>query len=490
MILTQTSPIRVEIDASFQEMKAIKEFLTYEDKSVVFEINRTRNNKYLKKTLGDEAFVALLLELNSKRHRTLVNDNSWTYSGLSHKLLNKFGGTFVNNVSYPEEKIIPYQNVPKHKPRYFQNDSCDALIEAKHGAVSIGTGLGKTTIIQMLVKHFGQKAVVMAPSVSIAEQMYLEFQNLFGRKYVGFYGDGTKECKKLITIGIGQSLTRIVPGSPDYKALSKATLFIVDESHLTPAATLESVCFGLMANAPYRFFFSATQFRNDGRDLLLAAITGPIVYNMTVKEGIDQGFLSKLKFMMFETTSDVDFYHPDTNKMTSNHLFYNKKVNALAAELANKHVEVFKRPVLILIDEIEQFVKIYPLLKHKFGFAHGTLTKENSKGVPEEFLDSNTTKLVNDFNAGVFPILIGTSCVSTGTDIQAVQTMIRLKGGTSEISVMQDVGRCTRLSPGKTDCFVIDFDIVNIEALEHHAANRREIYNSIYGQVQNVRIKS
>ena len=84
------------------------------------------------------------------------------------------------------------------------------------------------------------------------------------------------------------------------------------------------------------------------------------------------------------------------------------------------------------------------------------------------------------------PILIGTSCISTGTDIRSVKTMVYLKGGKSEIEVRQGVGRCTRLekSLAKTACTVVDFDVENIEILHRHALARRKIFDDIYGPVE------
>jgi hypothetical protein len=67
------------------------------------------------------------------------------------------------------------------------------------------------------------------------------------------------------------------PGTPAWEKLSKAQVFIADESHMTPAKTLQEVCFGLLKHAPYRFFFSATQMRGDGLGLLLEGIVGKIV---------------------------------------------------------------------------------------------------------------------------------------------------------------------------------------------------------------------
>jgi superfamily II DNA or RNA helicase len=133
---------------------------------------------------------------------------------------------------------------------------------------------------------------------------------------------------------------------------------------------------------------------------------------------------------------------------------------------------------------VEQFSYLLPHLKFPVGFAHGPLNTNKEK-VPKEYWDSDPNDLVKQFNEGKLPILIGTSCISTGTDIQSVKTMIYLMGGKSEIQVKQAFGRCTRIhkETNKTSCNVIDFNITNIPVLKRHASIRKSIYKDLYDDV-------
>jgi superfamily II DNA or RNA helicase len=220
--------------------------------------------------------------------------------------------------------------------------------------------------------------------------------------------------------------------------------------------------------------------RNDGLDLVLDAITGPIVYTMNVKEGVDKGFLSQPKFRMFWTRSNVREESRDPNDLTRAHIYYNDELNRKIADLVNKAVSVMSRPTLILVEEIPQFQALLPYLRFEARFAHGGVTKDNKGSLPEQYHKSNPKELVAGFNSGEFPILVGTSCIATGTDIQATQAMFYLRGGKSETEVKQGVGRCTRLFAGKKDCMVFDFGIENVEVLRNHATARKEIYSDIY----------
>jgi superfamily II DNA or RNA helicase len=511
--LTLATPLKLYIDhLDGIRLSEIRESLTYRDKKVQYELQKHKHASWFERKYGEDAYQKRMEELKAQEKICLLNQDPdgryWVMSGMRGYLENKYGLTTEVLVRYPEPRLMPWSEVPNKTPYPYQENARAALLARLHARVEMGTGLGKSFILLNICRELGLKTVIMAPSTSIADQLFQDFVKHLGKKHVGAFYDGKKDFKKLIVIGNAQSFTRVEPGSPAWEAMSKAQVFMADESHQCPAATLSRVCSGLLADAPYRFFFSATQMRNDGLDKLLDAITGPTVYSMTVREGVDQGYLSKPVFRMIRTRSDANFASDDANEMTREHLYRNRLVLAQAAEVINQSVEHLGHQVLVLIDEVEQFTLLRPLLNHKVGFAHGPLTattyktddlgnqilgrdgypvvktKGNRDSVPREYWESDPNDLVAQFNAGEFPILVGTSCISTGTDIRSVKTMVYLKGGKSEIEVKQGVGRCTRKVPGKNACSVVDFDVANVAILSKHAKARKAIFDDIYGPVQ------
>lgn len=486
--ITQISPTKILLEG-FPD--SLKTHLTYIDKSVNFELNKLKKNKWLRAKLGEEEWKERVEVLNKKRIQCLLFEDSkglWTYSGLTTWLKNKFNATVVSHVEYPEAELIPWAREPDKLPRYYQEKARDLLLEKRHGAVEIGTGLGKSFIILMLAKELGLKTVVMTPSVSIAEQIHDEFLHHFGKKYVGKFFDGKKDSKKMFVIAVDDSLANVEEGSVHWKELCHSSVFIADESHLVPAKSLAKVCTGLLAEAPYRFFFSGTQMRNDGLDLLLEAITSDIVFRMTVEEGVKKKFLAKPMFRMIPVISHSGYDRSDANEMTREHLYYNSEVNERAAELANLMVEENDRQVVIIIKELEQFAHLIPHLRHEVKFAHGGVTALNKKLVPEAHWDSDPGVFVKEFNEKKFPILIGTNCITTGTDIQTVGCIIYLQGGKSEIAVKQSIGRGTRRPEGKEDCYFIDFDVTNQETLHRHAETRASIYKEVYPDFEELKL--
>ncbi len=483
--------------------------LTYMDKSNDYQIHQLKNSPW-RNEKTDETIKQLEA---ARKQRLLWEDEKglYTHSGMLAPLLAAGFGPWSSEVVYPDPTPLPWKEKPLYEPWAFQRVGVERLLQVKHGAVEIATGLGKTFMILHLVRQLGLKTVIMAPSISIAKQILKDFKHHLGIKYVGQFFGGKKESHKRIVVAVAASLANIdVPSKMDVKDgcqtsmidvkdgcqdehyinLSKTDVFIADESHQCAAKTLASICLTLMIDVPYRFFFSATQLRNDGQELLLQSIIGPVVYTKSLQEGVDEGFLAKPIFHMVELESTVNYKSKDPNKMTRKHFLYNPDVIQEAANIANATCTLGKQ-VLILIDELEQFSHLLPHLQHRAGFAHAASGKESKGKIPPQYQDSDPTKLVDEFNAGKLPILVGTSCIGCGTDVKSNAVTINLVGGRSEIQVRQGaIGRSTRKHPpvGKTSCSIIDFDVTNVPITHRHASERAAIYEYEYGPIRRIQI--
>jgi superfamily II DNA or RNA helicase len=482
-LLVIETPTKLRIIGHDDKFERLEKLLTYTDKSVDFAIRQLRNAHWFSPdSHGDK-----LAELMEQKRKCLLmqdKDGLYTLAGFAEYLKESLlENEVVNKVVYPEAKVLPWKTVPPDL-RDYQNTAKNILLDAKYGPVEMGTGLGKSFIIMHIAKTLGLKFVVMCPSTSIADQLYEDFTRYLGQGRIGRYYGGKKDCSKLGTIAISASLARIDRDSSDWAEFSKTQVFVADESHLTPASTLKDICLGLFADVPYRFFFSGTQTRGDGAELLLRGIIGEIRYRMSVADGVAQGWLARPSFKMVQVVSNDTYESRDVNKMTRRHLLYNPIVNKKAADIANAAVSRLGHQVLILVDEIEQFKHLQPHFQHACAFAYGTLTSENERYVQEQYRCNDNGKLIEDFNDGKIPILVGTSAVSIGTNIKSPKTGIYIRGGKSPIDVPQSVGRMTRLADGKDSFTWIDFDVTNIDTLHRHAAERVRLYKDIYDDVE------
>ncbi len=479
------SPTRIKLHGYEARYQELQRFLTFTDTSVAYQIKRFKHARWFVNKFGEEMYQEKLQELKDSEKVCLLDVNFETYSGLLQDLREKLGNPPITRKwSYPPYKPLVWYNEPSFNLRDYQQEAAERLLAVGHGSVSLPTGSGKSAVIREITKVIGLKTVIMAPSVSIARQLYDDFKVHFGPRFVGLYGNGKKEFKKRVVIAISKSLDSLEENTEAWEHLSQANVFIADESHLCPAETLKKVCLGVLGKAEYRFFVSATQMRNDGADLLLKAIIGPLVLTKSAVELINAGYLAKPNFLIRQFESASSYASADILKMLHHHHYNNRPLHQDAAELANKLVSVTKHQVLIMVDHIEQFQYLQGHLRHKFAFAHGGVSKLNRSMIPEAYWKSDPTKLVKEFNDGKLPILIGTGCISIGTDIRPVNSIINLQAGKSEIKFLQLVGRGTRCTPDKKEFNFIDYGIMSVPALKNHLFSRIKIYKNFYDNVK------
>lgn len=480
------TPTQAVLKGYDDRIDALKKEFTFTDKTAVYAVQRFKKQTWFLNKFGEEAFAEELVELKKKQQVCLIKEKDGeyvTHAGLARLIADKYQDKVELGFEYPETGPMVWYNQPKFDLRYYQKEAVEKLIAVKHGSISLPTGSGKSRCVEELIKRLGLRTVVMAPTSNIALQLHKSLVNSFGERNVGLLGAGKKKFDKKIVVAIDKSLTNVKRDSKEWEILSQTELFIADESHITAAETLEEVCMGLFANTPYRFFVSATQVRNDGSDLLLNGVIGPIVYSVTLKQLVDEGFLAKPNFLIVPTESKSNYYSQDVLRMLKKHLYENVEIHKKFALMANK-CAASGRQVLIMIDHVEQFPYLVGNLTHEFKFAHGPLDKKHKQIIDSRFHKSDNSKLVESFNNREFPILVGTSCISIGTDILPVNDIFNLQGGSSPIKFPQLVGRGTRKVEGKNSFNFFDPDIRNIPTLHRQTANRVEIYRDMYDNVR------
>ena len=240
------------------DLLKLRSLLTYHDKKVDYQIRQLKKARWMVAKYGQDEVDARLAALKASQKKCILFPTTmadgledrydwWTYAGLVDRIESHCKLLGIEYVierdldSVKEATPLPWVKIPP--PLYpYQKEAFEALWGRKHSSVEMGTGTGKSRIIEQLVRDMGKRTVVMAPTANIARALYNRLQKSLGKGRVGLYGDGRKDFKKLITVGIHASLTRIERGSEVWDELSKTEVFIADESHMTPAESLEKVC--------------------------------------------------------------------------------------------------------------------------------------------------------------------------------------------------------------------------------------------------------
>lgn len=518
--------------ASDEEIRKLEISTKYRNKSVEFQYKRHMKNRRWP-SYDPEGWKAHGEILKSKIEKSVMFEEDGQTcirpGYLPYLQEEGFNLEVVNNINYPKPRPYPWYRRMDMIPYDYQSASIEKLINAKHGNVELCTGAGKSLIILMIAQKLGLKTVVMVPSASIFTEMVERFEHYLGSSAIGLAGDGKKRFGKNFMICISDTLTNIKPNTKEYEEIASAQVLLADESHTIPAETLESVCHGILKDIPYRFFLSGTQTRGDGTEKLLKAIIGKTVHKLSTEEAIKGGYICDHFFKILTVeTSNPNFYSEDALEMKRVHFLNNTNIAAFTAKLANTVAESRNESTLVLIEELPQILLLVPLLKVPYALATSADDKltiictilgldknkikrslknkpalldklissmnEEQKKIYEQIKNSDPMAAVEKFNKGEVKVLIGTSCISTGTNIYPTHHTVNWQGGTSEIRTKQGaVGRSVRkleiskfaeFNPPKTKAIIYDFNVKGIMAMVRHLKIRVGFYKSSGTMIQ------
>jgi superfamily II DNA or RNA helicase len=458
------------------------------------------NNWFRKKNpIGHSAAIE---DLKRKQKVTIIyDDEKGTYirpGSIPYLQAAKFELEVINNITYPEPKPTIWLHEPKFKPYPHQIECVEQLIKQKHGNIEISVGSGKAFILANLARNLGQKTIIMVPSCSTFNEMLEKFEYYFGKNKVGSLGDGKRNIKDshLFYVCISKSLTMLKTDSKEYSILSKAKVFLADEAHLCPAATLEKVCHApFLDNCVYRFFVSGTNLRGAGDEKMLEAIIGKTVFRMSTREATEKGILSPLKFIIVKTFSPSTIQKKDPLDTKRLHFLHNPNILKIAAKIANMSWNIKQENTLILVEDLPQISELIKLIEVPVAYVHGSSDRSELSKLGLVPTDNNQVLL--DFNKGLHKVMIGTSCISVGVNLVVFNT-INLRGSSSEVDVRQSaIGRsCRKMLPEfaqyhkeKNFCRVYDFKVDNNETLQRHLKSRLEYYKDVSDDLIEIEIK-
>jgi len=493
------SPTKTLIEnCDTETLNLLRKALTYSDTGVAFNLKKLKENKWLELNHPD-TFKKRKAELEGQLSTCMLkydsnSNNFWFHPG-SIPHLKGFSFEEIGGVKYPESRKVAWRKPLPFTLYPYQQESVDKLIEAKHGCVSLATGMGKTAVILTIARELGLKTVVVTPSKSIFLEILHKFEHHFGKNNVGAYGNGKKRIGKLFTICVSKSLTMLKEGTKEYEFFKNVDVVLGDECHTLAANTLEKVFHGVLKEVPYRFFLSGTIVRSDGKDKLLHSIVGKEVLNKNTKYAVEGGYICPVKFFVFETTSKDIKNYKDPLKSKRKQFLYNSNIADITAKIANGAWNHSGESTLILVEELEQIAMLVNRLNVPYEYVHSAAKKDAAKfGLETKKVD----EAVEAFNRGEVKVLIGTSCIATGTNIYPCHNTINWVGGSSEVRTKQGaVGRSVRvlgnsqykdLHKPKPFSKIYDFNVTNIPLMEKHLQKRVKMYRETNDNIKYIKV--
>jgi superfamily II DNA or RNA helicase len=332
---------------------------------------------------------------------------------------------------------MPPPNLHRRQREAFDAVFREALKGLKHQLVMLPTGVGKTFLAVAVAQQF-KRTLFLVHRQELLEQTISSFAAVDSSPVGVIWG---KDCdlSKRYTVGMIQT----VAGRIDHIPFNHFDCVIVDECHHAGARTWRETLDHFRCDL--RLGLSATPERNDGAPL--SNLFDDVVYEMSVKDAVAEGYLVMPKAMMVQTGVSLDRVRSLAGDLAEGQL---QKVvntperNALIVATYREHLEGRKAVVFTAgVEHAEDLAAVFTEAGYK-----ATSVSGND---PER-----ATKLLA-FKAGEYDVITNAMILTEGFDDKTVSAVLMARPTKSKPLYTQMVGRGLRQLEGKEDCIIADF---------------------------------
>lgn len=346
--------------------------------------------------------------------------------------------------------------------RYYQREAIEAVYEHlrtwdNNPCVVIPTGGGKTPVISTIcrdaVQEWGGRVLVLAHVKELLEQSVESIRRISPTLDVGLYSAGLKrrDTKQPVLVAGIQS---IYQRACDFEPFD---LVIVDEAHLIPeegeGMYRRFIADAQVVNPNLRVVgMTATPYRlKSGMICTRENILNHVCYEVSVKELIVKGYLSRLIGKSAERIPDLSCVHVKGGEYLANEMEEAFTADGVVVEACKEIHDQTKdrRSVLIFTSGIEHGNQVYNLIKNEY--------KESAAFITGETPSRERAAILHGFKQGHIKYLVNVNVLTTGFDAPNVDCVVLLRATLSPGLYYQMVGRGFRLHEGKENCLVLDF---------------------------------
>jgi type I restriction enzyme R subunit len=397
---------------------------------------------------------------------------------------------------------IPYEDKGgSHPGRYYQDIAIERVLQAiGHGQrrilLTLATGTGKTFIaFQVAWKLFHSRWNLSGEPTRRPRILFLADRNILANQAFNAFSAFAEDALVRITPEDIRKRGRVpkngnvfftifqtfMTGTDDSGTPSPYfgdyppdffDFIVIDECH-RGGANDESNWRGIMEyfSPAVQLGLTATPKRKENADTY--SYFGEPIYIYSLKDGINDGFLTPFKVKQIQTTLDTYYYKPDDTvvegEIEAGKVYeeqdFNRSIEIREREL--KRVEIF-------MSDIDQNEKTLVFCANQ---AHAALVRDLINQVKRSKevnycvrVTANDGELGEQFlrdfqdNEKTIPTILTTSQkLSTGVDARNVRNIVLMRPVNSMIEFKQIIGRGTRLFDGKDYFTIYDF----VKAHEH-----------------------
>lgn len=329
-------------------------------------------------------------------------------------------------------------------PYQWQSKAATVAGWSERGGIVAPTGTGKSAAIAMILVELQVPALIVVPTLEIKVQLMADITKLFG------------------------SLNHVRVENIDSSALEGPTMeecLILDECHHAAAKTYQKLNKRHWNGIYFRFFLSATFFRNDENETLpFEAICGGEIFRLTYASAVNCGYIVPIEAYYY------DLPKKPTEAFTWREVFnelvvHNEDRNKLIADTL-QDLHLAGKPTLCLVKEI----------------AHGEILSAMTGFPFVNGQDEASRRHIAEFKSGEIDVLIGTEGIlGEGVDTKPAEYVVITGLGKAKSSFMQKVGRVLRTFPGKESGKVIFFRDPSHKFTLRHFTSQKKILKEEYG---------
>ena len=392
------------------------------------------------------------------------------------------------NITDIEEKAIlePYYYVPNYKkPRYYQriaiNRTVDAVANGRQRALLVcATGTGKTFMAFQIIYRLW-KAGIKKKILFLADRNVLVDQTISG-DFKPFGGKMVKvENRKFdSSYEIYLSLYQQLSGDDGEEAYLQFKpdffdLIVIDECH-RGSAKEDSAWRKILDYFSSATHVGCTATPIETKEASSQSYFGDPIYEYSLKQGIDDGFLAPYKVIRIGLDKDLEGYRPENGK-TDKYGYeiedreYNVKdfdrtlvIEDRTKVIARKITEFLKKTnrfskTIVFCVDIEHAERMRQALINE----NKDLYSQNDKYIMRITGDNNEGKSQLEYfidEESTYPVIAVTSkLMTTGVDAKMCKLIVLDNNINSMTEFKQIIGRGTRLleEKGKTYFTIMDF---------------------------------
>jgi superfamily II DNA or RNA helicase len=346
----------------------------------------------------------------------------------------------------PEESARIGLNLGKIEPYHAQLQAVQDAILQHRGILSMPTGTGKSVVIALLLYAFQVRTLIVVPTLELKKQL-------------------TETLREMCpTARFGNIAVENID-SANLKKMTDYDMLIIDEAHHVAASTYQKLNKTAWKDIYYRFFLTATPFRNQTNEhMLFEAIAGQVIFKLSYQEAVAKGYIVPVEGYYIEVPKQkIDGF--TLQEVYKEAVTQNETRNQMVADLT-RWLEAQGKATLCLVKEIGHGKRLSAL--SGVPFANGQ--------------DEDSRQYIKQFNEGKIKALIGTTGIlGEGVDTKPCEYVVVAGLGKAKSAFMQQIGRAVRTFGDKESAKVFLFRDASHKFCLRHFNEQSKVLRDEYG---------